>query len=74
MWIVERSKQASERGDVWTADDHQALTAHLAKIDETLVAMVEAAERRGRRANMVIRNGGSALESLRQAANLEQKR
>lgn len=74
MTILERSKQASENGEIWTAADHAALESHLAKINQTIAAMVEAAERRGRRANMVIRNVGSALESLRQAANLEQKR
>ena len=45
MWIIERSKLAAERGDVWRIEDHEALLRHLAEIDRLAQTLVELAGR-----------------------------
>lgn len=47
MWIIDRSKQAAERGEVWRMEDHQALVDHLRKIDETAIGLARLAETMG---------------------------
>lgn len=41
MWIVDRSKQAAENGEVWRPEDHLALVYHLKQIDSMAQALVE---------------------------------
>lgn len=41
--IIERSRQAAERGDVWTPRDHARLLRHLREIDRLAQQVVEKA-------------------------------
>lgn len=37
-WLLERSRQAAERGEVWRPLDDAALVRHVAALEETLQA------------------------------------
>jgi hypothetical protein len=43
-WIIQRSLNASQTGDIWHPTDHAELVHHIAEIERSYMALVRAAQ------------------------------
>jgi len=63
MWIIERSKQAAERGEQWTKADHEQLVRSMQHLEHTWHQVVRHREEQAIQA-LRLSFGMSALPSL----------